>query len=315
MAKKKNKAPFIKKGTRPLIKAPEGIKKADEVFFLLDKFSADDIDRWKQSYQKLYEFYWDEYSYYAHQRTRKAESLKNAILEVCQPYTFKDWYRCIDVRHMLKPLSAVGSKISLQGGRFNIGQIDFGKFPSFPALYIAENQETSEREKFQVKKDNSVFDAFDFGLVKKSSYGFVRMHGNIELVIDITNDINLKPFLKQIKKLVPSEEIIKKAQALGVNVPDSIRTMKKLKETLTEWEWSSNPVVLDIPSNSQIFGLIAKMAGAHGILYKSKFYTGKCLAIFPENFNASTSFVQTTDPMPTDQVIARLDKNSWQQLV
>ena len=280
----------------------------------MDRFSADDIDRWKQKYQSLYEFYWEEYSYYAHQRTKKAESLRSAILGVSNTYSFKDWYRCFDMRHSLKPLSAAGSRISALGGRFNIGQIEFGKFPSFAALYVAENRETAEREKFQIKKESSIFEAYDFGLVKKSSFGFARLHGEIELVIDITSEANLKPFLKQIKKLVPSDELIVKAKILGLNPPDSVRTMKKLKEALTEWDWSSNPAVLDIPSNSQIFGLIARAAGVHAILYKSKFFTGKCLAIFPENFAESASFVQLSDPMASEDVIARLDKMTWQNL-
>ena len=240
MIRKKSTGPFIKRAKQTRIKVPKEIKrKADEVFFLLDKFNVDDIDRWKQQHQKLYEFYWEEYSYYAHQRTRKAEALKNSLLEVCKPFQFKDWYRCIDLKHVLTSLSSKGSRISLRGGRFNIGQIDMGAFPSFSALYLAENQETSVREKFQIKNESTIFESFDFGLTKKSSYGYVRVHGEIENVIDITNELSLKSFLKQIKRLVPTDEMIEKAKTLGLNPPDSIRTMKQLKKSLTEWDWSS----------------------------------------------------------------------------
>lgn len=310
--KKSRKSPSFPKNRKvPQIKkAPANLMRPQEAFFILDSFSANDIDRWQDNHKNLYEFYWNEYSYYAHFRTQKAEFLRNALLEKSNSLNFKDWYRCVDSAYLTKPLFATGSRVSLQGGRFNIGQVDSGKFPSFSALYLAENEETAFKEKFQIKNTNSFFDSSDFGLRKKSSFHFFRINGRLDNVIDIRSPENLKPFLKQIKKLTPPNELIEKARKLGLNPPDAIRTLKKLMATLSDQEWSTYPTAIDIPSNSQIFGLIAKTAGLHGVLYKSKFQSGSCLAIFPENFINSESMIELSDITDVTIPVTRVDKNN-----
>jgi hypothetical protein len=315
MAKGKRDGPYFKRRVAALIKAPKTAKPAEAAFYILDKFSAHDIERWDKRYRDLYDYYWDEYSYYAQLRSRKAESLRESLLSCTTPYSFQNWCRVIDYQYSNTPLSAVGSKISARGGRFNFGLID-EKFPSFASLYIGESEETAKYEKFQKAKANnsSELSPTDFGLKTEASYIALRLEGKLEVVLDLTDDSNLKPFLKQIKKLSPPEDFDIRSQKLGLNLPNSIRSMKQLKDGLLDHSWSAQPMGLGIPSNSQIFGHIAKSAGIHGILYQSKFNTGKCLAVFPDNIDKSTSYVQIVDPIPSG-IIGRLDHLTWKTLV
>lgn len=285
------------------------LDRAQEAIFLLDSFNADDIERWKQRFKELFDFQWREYAHYAHIRAQKNESLRNSFLEVSTEFKFSKLFRAYALKY--NPLSAAGSRISAQGGRFNYGNIDAGKFPSFPALYLGENPETAFREKFQAKDENP-FSSAKNGLISQSSFGVASVSGEIASLVDITLDDNLKPFLKQIKKLLPPEELSAEAKRLGLNPSDTIRTMSNLKKALLSPDWSLYPTLLDIPSNSQVFGLIAKLAGIQAIKYRSKFGTGYCIAVFPENFVDSTSYIEVTDIPGLSP--RRLDKDTCRAL-
>jgi hypothetical protein len=68
------------------------------------------------------------------------------------------------------------------------------------------------------------------------------------------------------------------------------------------------PQQFDLPSNSQIFGRIAAAAGLHGILYPSARQVAKrCLALFPQNWADSGSFVEVGDEAPQDARLTRID--------
>jgi len=66
-------------------------------------------------------------------------------------------------------------------------------------------------------------------------------------------------------------------------------------------------MLLDIPSNSQIFGQLIMEAGIQGILYKSKLTGKECLAIYPFNFPNSDSFIQLNDESPNLNTPSRID--------
>lgn len=310
---KKGKSSFFKSKTKtPPV--PKKFKQTQRTQFLLDAFSANDIEAWEARHQELYEYFWKEYSHYSHLRSTRSDALKNALLESCETFEFQNFYRCITFEYSSAPLSSAGSRISASGGRYNIGLISQDKFPSFAALYLGENEETAFREKFQVRADkNPIFDSGDFALRKKSSYSFLRVEGILDQVLDVTKSANLKSFLKQIRKIKVNEELEERAQQLGLKPPDSIRTMKKLMDALQDPDWASNPTLLDIPASSQIFGLIAKSAGIQGVLYSSKFATGKCLAIYPDNFQNIESYVRLSDPVPAG-ITVELNSKTFRQL-
>ncbi len=64
---------------------------------------------------------------------------------------------------------------------------------------------------------------------------------------------------------------------------------------------------VDIPANSQLFGQLVVRAGIEGIVYPSKFNDRDCLAVFPQNFSGTGSFVELLDTPPAQTVTRRLD--------
>jgi hypothetical protein len=93
--------------------------------------------------------------------------------------------------------------------------------------------------------------------------------------------------------------------------PTMVRSAAGLQRQLLHRDWRIYPVQFDLPSNSQVFGRIAVAAGVHGILYPStRQADGRCLALFPQNWKASSSFVEVTDAAPSGARLTRLDGTS-----
>ena len=68
------------------------------------------------------------------------------------------------------------------------------------------------------------------------------------------------------------------------------------------------PQQFDLPANSQIFGRIAAAAGIHGILYPSSRHVAKrCIALFPQNWPETNSFIEVTDQAPEGTHLTRID--------
>jgi hypothetical protein len=164
------------------------------------------------------------------------------------------------------------------------------------------------------QRSGEPFTATDFGLKSDSSYSAIRLKGSLEIILDLTSENNLKPFLKHLKKILPTEEIVENAENIGLNRPTSITTINQLMNALTDPYWSAQPLQLGIPSNSQIFGQIARSAGIQGLLYKSRHGVGKCLAIYPDNLARSNSYIEMKDNAP-ESVIKKMDATSWRDLV
>ena len=202
MAKKNGKSRF-QKGKHSAIKAPKNAKQAEAVIYLLDRFSAEQIEQWQNRYDQFYDYHWEEYSFYSNARSRRATQLKEALQSQCADFKFQNWYRFIAQEYSNQPLSSRGSRVNALGGRFNFGLIDEVKFPNFAALYIAENEKTADIEKFP-KSPSPVhgLNPTDYGLRERGSYLAARISGELDTVLDISNDENLKPFLKNQRCLV-----------------------------------------------------------------------------------------------------------------
>ena len=79
---------------------------------------------------------------------------------------------------------------------------------------------------------------------------------------------------------------------------------------LEDPDWRRWPTFFDVPAAPQIFGSLVQSAGIEGILYTSAITGGECIAIFPQNFLNSTSFVELDDPAPTGVQI-RIDSTNF----
>lgn len=107
---------------------------------------------------------------------------------------------------------------------------------------------------------------------------------------------------------MPSK-VVTLARQLGLRRPPGlVRSSRALQLQLLSKNWRMLPVQFDLPSNSQIFGRLVSGAGVHGILYPSvRNPAGRCLALFPQNWASSDSFVEIMDPAPSGSRLLRLD--------
>ncbi len=74
-------------------------------------------------------------------------------------------------------------------------------------------------------------------------------------------------------------------------------------------------MVYDVPATCQVFGGLVKDAGIEGIRYNSAITERECLAIFPQNFLNSSSFLQLDDLAPAEKVQSRIDSSNFQNVI
>ncbi len=314
----KKKIPYIarKKPVRPvgLPLIPQRIKTTvEQAVYLLDSISEEDIDRYKLVEEGLQDYFIDEHFYFSSQRTKRFVQLSDALNKKTSSLVFQNHYRCVSSQYNLSPLSSRGSRVSAVGGRFNFGSIG-NSFPSFPALYLGENIVTSRTEFLQKDPRNLGRTNISLEDFIGQSVSDIRVHGNLQNLLDLTERDSLKPFLKGLQKIEISQDILDKAIRAGLSASTkSIKKMKELEDALLGLNWRMSVARFNIPANCQSFGSLVRAAGIEAIKYRSKYARGYCLAVFPENLNQG-SFVELSDPS-ANGVIRRLDEKTYSQLV
>jgi hypothetical protein len=106
-------------------------------------------------------------------------------------------------------------------------------------------------------------------------------------------------------------------ESLGFAEQHIITNPVELPRELMDPFWRGAPGLAVAPANSQVFGSLVRDSGIQAILFKSTRDVGPCLAIFPENFEGTNSFVELQDDPPIDApgTIRRLDKTTWRMLI
>lgn len=285
-------------------------------FFVLDSFRIGDLPKWRKAQDELAEYHWTFYAALASQRKKILDELKAALSTSSTAFSFKDWCRIVSYRYSLMPLSARGSVLSSAGGRFNIGNIDSTRIPSFPALYLAEDFETAFKEKHQLYsgQPHPGLNDEDLVLASRHSSSSVVLKGEIQHILDLTKKSALKEFVNLTKGFRVPQHVKDRAQKLGLPKPAIIKDLDTLLESMFDPHWRRYPIAVEVPSNSQIIGQIAHEAEIEGILYKSRMRDRFCLAVFPKNFAHSNSYVEITDATPRE-CEGRLDAASWTRLI
>ncbi len=225
------------------------------------------------------------------------------------------WTRIVDYQYSLAPLSAKGSIKT--GGRFNIGtDLDPGKHPPFPTLYVAEDYETAYAEKFGAssKSVTSDYTGHEFALRDPGSFSSVRVSGSVQNLFDFRRGSNLKSFANIIKSFDMPAELKSLAKFLGIPSPLLISNTADLKNNLLDKNWRNWPTLFDIPANSQVFGRMLIDAGFEGLVYQSTKGAKNCLAVFLKNLAGTDSFIELTDKPPGGVKHVRLDKDTWSDL-
>jgi RES domain-containing protein len=277
----------------------------------LERFSHASLAQWKAVAKTL-----DNLShslYFGLERHRKehaGELIEAVRARLGGPFRFDGWARIVSYRHTLEPLSTAGSMKG--GGRFNIGSVlNPAIFQPFPALYLAEDLETAFRERFGIERTMRVsgLSVEELALLKPGSFTHVEVRGMIESIFDVGDSDNLRPFADVISKFRMPAIVRALSRKLQLkNPPGLVRTAAMLQRQLLDPNWRLQPIQHDLPSNSQIFGRIAVAAGVHGILFpSSKNSSKRCVALFPQNWTDSESFVEVVGAPPAGTALVRLD--------
>jgi len=274
----------------------------------LERFSSVSLKRWLEAADRLNRL--QASLYFDLEPARKSQSARLlAALRFAarKRFEFTEWCRVVDYRYSLAPLSVAGSLKA--GGRFNIGaDLEPAAFTPFPALYIADHFETALREKFGRASASSMLSPTELALRRPASFAQVRLHGALDGVLDLGDSESLRPFIEVLAKFKLPRRVHKLARVLGLRVPGLIRTVPMLQRQLLDPNRRMVPMHYDLPSNSQVFARIAVAAGLHGILYRSsRNESGQCLALFPQNWRGSESFVAVNDPAPAEARLTRID--------
>ena len=284
--------------------------------YLLDECTLKDIRLWQQRHDAIMAYYWEHYSHFTHQRSLIMDDLKQSLIENCKPLEFENWQRVVDYQYSLHPLSAKGSILNPFGGRFNIGDIDPTKYTIFAGLYLAENREIAYKEKYDLFKSAPTdgLSAEELQLTSVSSTTIVNVNGKINSVLRI-DKLTLKKFFNLIKKIKLSRHLIKEANRLNIPVLFHVKTENNLIRSLLYPNWKEYPMILNIPSNSQVLGHLCFTAGIEAVLYPSKMNAKKnCLVVFPSNFNNSNSYVEIQGGIPHELIHRRLDSTNFNLL-
>ena len=198
---------------------PKGGSRGQSESFVLDQFSQANLQQWNKHSRALDEYHIRLFYHLEGLRESHKEQLIKALFSSrSKPVKADSWYRLVSFRYSNDFLSSKGSLIS--GGRFNIGSdLDSRTFPIFPALYLAENQETAYAENFGAVKSVSSgrIAGHEFALQGESSFTMVRLSFRFENIFDLTKTANLKAFSNAIAKFKMTPELVGLGRTIGLS--------------------------------------------------------------------------------------------------
>lgn len=265
-------------------------------------FSIDEPKKLSQCKDYLF----DEYNYYYNEREKFKKEIILSLNDKTTSYSFKNWFRLTRTKYAIDPLNCKGSVKDASGGRFNIGSIKKDRFPLFPALYIGSGKYTCIKEHYS---------GMEHFYNSNQGDSFFCISGCIHSLLDITAKGSLNKFVKTIKQVTLSEQLKKRFKKLDVGEyeRESIQNITQLKKSIYNKNWREAPNIYDIPALPQIFGQLTKEAGIEAILYKSTktSKTGLCMAVFPENFKNSDSYIKLED-CPKAIVNRKMDSETFE---
>lgn len=307
----RRRRPLPPERSQSAVSAPASLPSLAE----LDQFSRASVGQWKRAGRNLERLGQILYFELERHRAENAEELVDATRSrLSGPLQFEGWARIVDYRYTLEPLSVAGS-VQRDGGRFNIGgALNPAVFPAFPALYLAEDLETAFRERFGIERraQPGGLSGEETLLRRPGSFTHVEVGGKVELLFDVGDLDALRPFASVIARFkMPALARTLSRQLRMSNPPFLVRSAGSLQTQLLHANWRLQPAQYDLPSNSQIFGRICAAAGAHAILFPSaRLSSRRCLALFPQNWTGSESYVEVTGGLPSAATCVRLDGSS-----
>ena len=307
---------------RPSIpsRPPPPANKPSRNILELDRFSEASLREWKAASENLDEL--EAVLYFNLEPERR--KLRPQLLEALQSvkpleYPIENWVRLVDYQYGLEPLSCAGSLCSPEGGgRFNVGiELDTGTLPPWPALYIAENQETAFREKFQMESKSDVdgLSPAELALNPGVNYSVLSLHGNLHRVFDLRKDTSVAALAQILGKISMPPRARELAKKLGIPSAElfMVKSPEQVRDMALKNNWRTLPIQFGLPSQSHILAELIRASGFEAILYKSTKGPGDCVAIFPSLMDGR-SYIEVAGQILPGVKHRRLDVNSAKDL-
>lgn len=280
---------------------------------VLEQFSAATLARWTEVSQDLDELNAALFFGTQPEQRRLRPQLIGAIEKV-EPISLDgpNWVRFITYQYSFNPLSAAGSLLAY-GGRFNAGvDLDPGTLDAWPCLYLAEDDETAFREKFQAASTsltNGLRPA-DLALARLESYTKVAVNVCLHRVFDMTSPEPLRGLAGVLGriKMPPRAKYLKKKLKIPDGELKMVSTGQMLYDTVFS-NWRTLPVQFGLPAPSHVIAELVRAAGYEAILYRSTKGGGRCVAVFPDLID-SGSFIELANSAPPEVQHTRLDARS-----
>lgn len=289
----------------------------------LERFSEATLARWTEVSQDLDELNAELFFGTRPEQRRLRPQLIDA-LEKAEPICLSEpnWVRFVTYQYSFSPLSAAGSLLAY-GGRFNAGaDLDAGTVEPWPCLYIAEDDETAFREKFQVAPSTLTngLTPEDLALARPASYTKVVVSVCLHRIFDMTSPEPLRGLASVLGRIrmPPRATELKKKLKIPDGALKMVNTGQMLYDTVFA-NWRTLPVQFGLPAPSHVVAELVRAAGYEAILYRSTKGGGRCLAVFPDLID-SGSFIELASPAPAEVRHTRLDAGSadalsgWEEL-
>ena len=281
--------------------------------YQLEQFTRADLTRWHSLSERLDEFNREYYFSLESQRAARRPQILDALRQrPAASLQLSQWVRIVPYRYCLEPLSPLGS-VRGYGGRFNIGrEVGEGGFRFFPALYLASNFQTAYREFHGLDRSSTKDGLTPEELSLGSPDGFLvaKFDGRIQSVFDTRDPDALRPFVEIIRSFEISPRVRQLARQLKMRDLELVRTVGRLQRVLAAKDWRALPAQFDIPAPPQIFGQLLRDAGYEAIVYPSARNDERCVALFPENFRTSESYLRVTGDYPHAITAPTLDSET-----
>ncbi len=315
MGKKRQRKKKVKSrraSVKRAVSRPDYKHPSKGVVRVLDIVSGASIARGQTLSESIRNYFWHLYQELAVQRAEYYPALCESLRAVAKPLNQNLWVRRVSWAYTLMPLSPRGAYRA--GGRFNVGKISEvgpgvpGATP-FPALYLAEDEDTAKAEALGATKVDRRISQDELILqVSSPSHTVIRVNTSLSTVIDLRQSDSLIPFLSCTRGFRVGELVRALSQKLNWGEPTVIEDPKILMDSILTADWRLSDSLADVPSNSQVFGKIALDAGIQGIIYPSTKTNKSCLAVLP---CLTSGFVECVDSSPSEIKVNRLDPSNF----
>jgi hypothetical protein len=279
---------------------------------LLDTFTEEDIEYWSERSEDAQRYSDRVYFDLERQRAQHHDALCEALRDAGGiDVEIRNWARVCDYRWSLTPLSTTGSLKGI-GGRFNIGSdLDRARGQAFPALYIAQDVDTSYLEYFggPPEKQSGGLTLQEFALRRSNSFTTFALQGRVENVLDLRTPKPLARFAKIVANFELSPDTRRFARSIGVPVRSIMRSAGEIhtRILMAPKTWRSEPQLFGIPAPNQIFSRFILDAGYEGVIYPSQQGGHACIAVYPDNIQGSSISVVGGTPEGATHLVTSKD--------